>query len=195
MVERGTNANTQGIAQTKVFTTRFYDIKVRAADPAGNTGETICTVIVVPEDHYDCDNGKCKSSKKANEARRLRMMQDENSSTEVATDHKTGKGKGSPPLPHTPTDDLVQEYQLSTKRFIIGSQELVWNTGLDTNINIATPGPTMAPTGVKGKGKDNTRRMRAGRDRRPVRGTFPVQVVDMEISASGSVTKTVENDY
>ena len=40
---------------------RFYDIKVVATDPSGNVGESICTVVVVPE--YDPPPYKSKKSK------------------------------------------------------------------------------------------------------------------------------------
>ena len=37
-------------------TTRFYDIAISATDDAGNTGTKICSVIVVPDDHYSVDS-------------------------------------------------------------------------------------------------------------------------------------------
>ena len=37
-------------------TTRFYDIAISATDDAGNTGTKICSVIVIPDDHYIVDS-------------------------------------------------------------------------------------------------------------------------------------------
>ena len=37
-------------------TTRFYDIAISATDDAGNTGTKICSVIVVPDNHYIVDS-------------------------------------------------------------------------------------------------------------------------------------------
>ena len=85
-------------------TTRFYDVAISATDNAGNTGTKICSVIVIPDNHYDV-NGTEKSGKIGK-------------STKVA---------------HNP-NDLREEYKLSTKRYVISELSLEWNPNLDTTL-------------------------------------------------------------
>jgi hypothetical protein len=42
--------------------TRFYDIAISATDAAGNTGTKVCSVIVIPDDHYASSGKSGKSS-------------------------------------------------------------------------------------------------------------------------------------
>jgi hypothetical protein len=42
--------------------TRFYDIAISATDAAGNTGTKVCSVIVIPDDHYATSGKSGKSS-------------------------------------------------------------------------------------------------------------------------------------
>ena len=150
------------------FTTRFYDVKVEATDTTGNVGSATCTVIVVPEDHY-CDQDpssyRCKKTKSSKAGRAGKYGAN------------SSKGKGYLPTPKDPFA-LVYEYELSTKRFVIGSKKLVWDTSIDTRIDVATPAPTGAPTG-KGKGK--------GSSGRPKKTTKSPDVVEIEVSSSANL--------
>ena len=96
-------------------TTRFYDIAISATDDAGNTGTKICSVIVVPDDHYIVDSiGKSGKS------------------SSVDSIGKSGK---SSRVGHNP-DDFREEYKLSTKRYVISELSLDWDPNLDTTLAI-----------------------------------------------------------
>lgn len=121
--------------------TRFYDVEITAQDAAGNVGKAVCSVIVVPPNHYgllENDEGG-KGGKKANKARQLREL-------------KGGKGKGgkkggdggtgNPGTIHDP-NDLRKEYPLSTQRYLVSAKRLLWNRDLDTKL-IVPPRPPLA---------------------------------------------------
>lgn len=112
------------------ITTRFYDIIIKATDQSGNVGETSCTVIVVPnnEEHY---------SKSAKPPRV----------------NGKGKGKGTPHL----ATDLIDEYNISQKRYKIGTFSHIWDFTLD---NTVTKAPSPAPTPGKGKGNQMSQKTR-----------------------------------
>ena len=96
-------------------TTRFYDIAISATDDAGNTGTKICSVIVVPDDHYIVDSiGK---------------------SGKISSVDSIGKSGKSSRVGHNP-DDLREEYKLSTKRYVISELSLDWDPNLDTTLAI-----------------------------------------------------------
>ena len=122
----------------KSFTTRFYDINVVATDTTGNAGDVTCTVAVVPEYHYP----NSKYSKNAKKGSRERAL-------------KPASGKGAPPSPHTPTNDLILELALSKQRFFLDEYELVWDTGLDEGLT--TPAPTAAPTSKGAKSSKSSK--------------------------------------
>ena len=163
------------------FTTRFYDIIVSATDSSGNENSATCTVIVVPPHHYD--SGSSNPSKGSSFQRPPLPLD------------STGKGKGKTSPPHTPTTDLRSEYAQSTKRFILDTFDLVWDTALETDISIATPAPTGAPTG-KGKGSGGRQR---GKKRNEVGGDESIEVIDITVENSPdtqvemSVTEEGEN--
>mmetsp|Transcript_19527 Transcript_19527/g.24605 ORF Transcript_19527/g.24605 Transcript_19527/m.24605 type:complete len:784 (-) Transcript_19527:259-2610(-) len=115
------------------ITTRFYDIIITATDKKGNAGETSCTVIVVPdnEEHYPGPGkGGTNKSKCLN-----------------------GKGKGGCVLPDP--NNLVDEYNISQKRFKIGTFSHVWDLSLNAD---TTRPPLPTPPPSKGKGKSKNRR-------------------------------------
>ena len=96
-------------------TTRFYDIAISATDDAGNTGTKICSVIVVPDDHYIVDSiGK---------------------SGKISSVDSIGKSGKSSRVGHNP-DDFREEYKLSTKRYVISELSLDWDPNLDTTLAI-----------------------------------------------------------
>ena len=95
------------------MSTRFYEIAITATDAAGNTGTKVCSVIVVPDDHY-VTNGKSGKSSSPNPK----------------------SGKSSSIDQHTGHDDLREEYGLSTKRYVISELSLEWDPNLDTTLVI-----------------------------------------------------------
>ncbi len=103
-------------------TTRFYDISISATDDAVNTGTKICSVIVVPDDHYS-KSGKSRS---------------------VDGIGKSGKSSHNP-------DDLREEYKLSTKRYVISELSLEWNPNLNTTL-VIPPLPERDINSKAGKG-------------------------------------------
>jgi hypothetical protein len=112
------------------ITSRFYDIIIKATDKAGNEGKATCTVIVVPTN--DEHSYKVPSKRQKVQAR--------------------SKGKGSNP-PHSPTN-LVDEYDISQKRYKIGTFSHVWDFSMSEKITMP---PTSAPTKYgKGKGTDKS---------------------------------------
>jgi hypothetical protein len=90
-----------------VVTTRFYSIAISATDNAGNTGTKICSVIVIPDNHYRVDRTE-----------------------------KSGKsGNFDTIVTHNP-NDLREEYALSTKRCVVSKLSLEWDPNLDSTLVI-----------------------------------------------------------
>jgi hypothetical protein len=97
-------------------TTRFYDIAISATDAAGNIGTKTCSVIVIPDDHYNVRTvGKSEKS-------------------------SVGKSGKSSSFSHDP-NDLRAEYKLSTERYVISELSLEWDPNLDTTLS-TPPLPT-----------------------------------------------------
>lgn len=142
------------------ITTRFYDIIINATDAKGNSGLTSCTVIVVPdnEEHYP---GKGKGSAKCS---------------------KKGKGKGC--APHDP-NNLVEEYNISQKRFKIGTFSHMWDFSLNDDITFP---PTSAPAIGKGKGstsikktkKDGKSKKKGGKSKKKGKRVLHVEAANIE---------------
>lgn len=77
----------------------------------------------------------------------------------------------------------MNEYELSTKTFVLGTEKLVWDTSIDTRISVATPAPTGAPTGKgKGKGKGSSDTSKKTTRTKSPAFTRP-DVVEIEVSA------------
>ena len=122
-----------------------------ATDSVGNVGKTTCTVIVIPEDHNGCPGSKSSKSSRCTKSSPIyRRPLPPNYSLSSSS-----KGSKSEPFePFEPTDILVQEYQDSRQRFLIGGTfEHVWDSAFDADSRLGTSAPTAAPTSGKGKGK------------------------------------------
>jgi hypothetical protein len=149
------------------ITSRFYDIIIKATDKAGNEGKATCTVIVVPTN--DEHSYKAPSKGQKVQAR--------------------SKGKGSNP-PHSPTN-LVDEYDISQKRYEIGTFGHVWDFSLSEKITMP---PTSAPTKYgKGKGKGTDKSPPSLVPSPPSISSPPDQQRADNILAQGSVQSTLDS--
>jgi len=128
------------------ITTRFYDIEISATDAAGRVGTATCSVIVVPENHYECGENSCKG--KSGKGKGSYM-----DSRHLRRRHLESKGsKGRVECIHE-FDDLRKEYNLSVERNVISDLSLEWNPELITSID-PPPLPEIFPKSHgKGKGK------------------------------------------
>jgi hypothetical protein len=58
---------------------RIYDITISATDKAGNKGETTCSIIVIPEDHYEteaaCTDPSALQAVKKDSKQRFKLSQ------------------------------------------------------------------------------------------------------------------------
>jgi hypothetical protein len=142
-------------------TTRIYDIEISSTDASGNTGSKVCSVIVVPEGHYDSTKGSLSKKSKKGQKRRLkgrgkRVSNDSDSKSSSKSKSDSGHGEE----PHNP-DDLRDELALSTQRFKVASLTLLWDPELDTDL-VAPPLPEPREDdggkGKGGKGKGSKRR-------------------------------------
>lgn len=135
------------IEHNPVITTRFYDIRVMATDPAGNVSEQTCSVAVIPKGHYNKrkKDSKSDSNSKSSrgDSRLLEMLEgtagDKPShqmpkKTDSKKMHGKGKGKGDIEYHHDP-DDLRREFMKSTQRYVIASTTLVWDSELNTDLD------------------------------------------------------------
>ena len=143
----------------EVESTRVYDIEVSATDEIGNVGSATCSVVVIPK-HHPSTTSICGSSKSAKATHRTLLKGETKSGKAKGESTKSVKGKESSwssskssksakCLDHD-NDDLRREYELSTKRFVVSSLDLHWNTSLD-----ATMDKPLEPTssGKSGKSK------------------------------------------
>lgn len=121
----------------RVVSTRFYDLSIAATDKAGNVGETMCTVIVVPQAHYS-------SGMKSKKAAQSSTAIPKGSKTKFS-ECKRSKGKGK--SFHNP-NDLRAEYAKSKQRYGIATFSHVWDPNLNT---ILTPPPSPIPPVPKSK--------------------------------------------
>lgn len=110
------------------ITTRIYDIEISSTDAAGNTGSKVCSVIVVPEGHYDSKKGKGKGGGRRRLSRKTKMGQRRRRLMDMGVgDDDDGEE------PHN-FDDLRDELALSTQRFEVASLTLLWDPELDTDL-------------------------------------------------------------
>ena len=107
------------------ITSRFYDIIVKATDQAGNVGQALCSVLVVPKQ-------KVQRGKKYT---------------------KTTSGKGRKWQVYRDTD-LIEEYAISQKRHELGRFSHKWDPSL-VNVITNKPTPTPTVSKGKGKGKNS----------------------------------------
>ncbi|KAL3781568.1 hypothetical protein ACHAW5_002577 [Stephanodiscus triporus] len=122
------------------ITTRFYDVAISATDDAGNTGIKICSVVVIPDNHYGV--GSIGKSGKSG-----------------SVDSRSKSGKGSI-VGHDP-NDLREEYKLSTKRFVISELSLEWNPNLDTTL-VPPPLPPLSEPDINSKSGKGFRNVLCG---------------------------------
>jgi hypothetical protein len=121
-------------------TTRFYDIEIVATDSAGNVGVETCSVIVVPDDHYEDTIELTSSSKKSGKAsskastRKLKGILSKSSKTSKSKKSSKQNGK-MVEEPHNP-DDLRLEYPLSIQRYELASFSLLWDNSRDTTLKV-----------------------------------------------------------
>ena len=110
------------------ITSRFYDIIVKATDQAGNVGQALCSVLVVPK-------------QKVQRTEKYR---------------KTTSGKGKKKWQVYMDTDLIEEYAISQKRHELGRFSHKWDPTLVNIItNKPTPAPTVSKGKGKGKGSNN----------------------------------------
>ena len=114
-------------------------------DAAGNISNKTCSVIVIPEGHYDGTASKgSKGSKSV-----LPVGGAPDSTAKSTKGPKSSKQmQGSCPFDHD-FNDLRREYALSTERYVITSLNITWDPSRNTTL-VPPPNPPPTPSVSKG---------------------------------------------